>query len=119
MSAIVQNGNVYGEAPTEVFNGKYTLLGATSNTGTINLSYGISLYKFIIIYLGDGNVTFGNLLMPPAIAKQYVADDNSIALGVDTTRLGQRYYGLLTYKSDTQFYAQVSSGCSMSIYGLY
>lgn len=94
------------------------LLNVYSNGGLHTLTDKISNYKFLYLYLGDDSVTFGNFVLPADIASDYVSDTNAIAFGIDTTRLGERKYGICTYKSDTQLYVQISSGLSMSIYGI-
>lgn len=98
--------------------GNCKVLLGNAASGLKTLTDKISNYKYLLMYVGDHDVTFESFIIPTSIVPSYISDTNMIAFGIDTTRLGQRCYGIATYKSDTQLYLQVSEGLSMSIYGI-
>jgi hypothetical protein len=99
-------------------NGTFELLcniGAMAGLYTLANNRKFSDYKYIIVYISDGNVTYDSFTYPTSILPTVVSATNDVAIGIDTTRLGQRAYAIFTYKSDTQIYIQANQ--TMVIYG--
>ena len=110
--------------PSSYLKGTYVNLTNSTIAGQYsalaNLIHSIDDFKFLIVYLGasDSIVTFSSLILSVDLAKQYNSSTNATAFGIDTTRLGNRVYALVTYKSATQVFLQIAANCTCSLYGL-
>ncbi len=93
--------------------------GAVNTVSSGGSLTSLSKFNAFVLYIGDNaNVTYDSIVIPYELLKKYQSSTNSYAIGIDLMRINTRRYALLTYKSDTQLYIQISAQTSCSLYVL-
>ena len=93
--------------------------GAVNTISSGGSLINLSKFNAYVLYIGDNaNVTYDSIVIPYELLKKYQSATNAFAIGIDLMRINARRYALLTYKSDTQIYIQISAQTSCSLYVL-